>query len=139
MSGMNALLVYGYVLSVQHTWKWDLAEPAWDEDHYEMQWPRWVLNADEPYTAFEKRLTERGAHLQGKITLDMCGNCEWQDMSVLLFATESKHVAVDGAAVIEEFTFHSTGWNTALRKALDILEIVPLQQGPKWILAADVY
>ena len=163
MSGMSALLAYGYILSTEECGEWNLVTPAWNDDTYEMAWPDWV-DPEDPVTSLNDHLfaaetgfkyARQSRHATrpadyydeyrkaallhpSKVVLQPYGHWNWDAQDVLLYAKESAHEADDGAETIENFVVHSTGWTRALHDALDILGLVPKQNGPKWILAPSV-
>lgn len=138
MSGMSAMLAFGYILSDSLSWKWDLVSPEWDDEEYEMKWPEWV-DPDDPVTSMGKRLDKAGLKA---VKIDMYGNLNCDEVPVLLWAANSEHEADDGPALLTDFVYHSTAWTSALNEALEVLEIEPAERsrsGPQWILAPSAY
>lgn len=135
MSGMSAMLAFGYILSSNYQDRWDgLSFPEWDDEVCEMKWPEWV-DPNDPVASMDNRLSKAGLKA---VKIDMYGNFHWDEVPVLLWAAESEHEAGDGPLVLEDFVTSSTAWGRNLHRALDTLELTPAQQGPKWILAPSV-
>lgn len=135
MSGMTAMLAFGYVLSHNYQDQWEgLSSPEWDDEEYEMKWPGWV-DPEDPVESMDGRLIKAGLGTQVKIS--MYGNFNWPEIPVILWAAASAHEADDGPAALENFTSRSTAWTAALDRALEALEIRP-KACAQWILAPSV-
>ncbi len=134
MSGMSALLAYGYILTYDHEGQWEeLLKPDYLEDIYEMDWPDWV-DPDDIVSSMQERLN---AHFKGEspVTVDFYGNFSWAEVPVVLYVTESKHEADDAPEYMENFIWSSTAWSTYIYEALLALEIELKKREPKWFLA----
>lgn len=146
MSGMSALVAFGYVLSYEEPGEWATKSPAYDEDSYEMQWPDWVEDPEDPVSSYEKRLSlywqRRGygpATFEHPTVVQVYGAFSWDSQEVLLYVNESKHEAIDGPLALDEFVYSSTSWSTHLYDSLVALDIEMKERGPKWIIAPSFY